>query len=280
MLEAKECKIPLNLAPNIQPLNISALQNNLDIIRNRKYLKNLCIYSIYFKEHNIPWQMILVFNKNRPKGAFWFLPHDNENSAFDSAIYSTIKYGGGFLAVETGGERNNHNIDPNRNFSTKRVRGRCNPSPIYTDTVFRVIEHFKPQNIPYLALHSNSNGFRGDGKGGRGTISILKSSRITKAYRAYKDILQTKRGGLADEDSLVYIAGRAKNPPKQKLAKLLREGLNVKYEVVSPKSNDCSMSNFVVLGKKSTKYYNIEVEHNDRKTQQKMVDKLMKIIKN
>ena len=279
-LGAKECRIPLSLAPNIQPLNSSRVQNNLDIMRNRKSLKNLCIYSIYFKEHKTPWHMVLIFNKNRPNGPFWFLPHDNENSAFDSAIYATNRYGGGFLAVETGGNRNNHNIDPNRNFAIKRVKGRCRPSPIYTKTVFGVIDYFKPKYMPYLSLHSNSNGFRGDGKGGGGTISILKKSRVTKSYPAYKKILKAKRGGLADEDYLVYIAGRASNPPKSKLNSLLKAGLNVKYEIVSPKSNDCSMSNFVVLGKRSTNYYNIEVENGDNKTQKVMIDKLLKVIKN
>ncbi len=282
-LGARECRVPLSLAPSIGPLNFSRIERNLDIIRNLKkdknLLKKLCFYSIYFKEHNIPWSMVLVFNKNHPKGPFWFLPHDNENSAFDSAIYATLKYGGGFLAVETGGKRNNHKIDPNRNFSLKKTK-RCKTSPIFTKTVFKVIEHFKPKSMPYLSLHSNSDGFRGDGRGGRGTISILKKSKSTKSFPAYEKILQTKRGGLADEDSLVYIAGRASNPPKSKLDSLLRAGLNVKYEIVSPKTNDCSMSNFIVLNKKSTNYYNIEVEHSDTKTQKKMIDKLLKVINN
>ncbi len=39
------------------------------------------------------------------------------------------------------------------------------------------------------------------------------------------------------------------------------------------------MSNFVVLMKNSTNYYNVEVEHGDTKTQKEMIDRLMKIIK-
>jgi hypothetical protein len=278
MTLAGGCRIPSNLAPNIQLLNISRVQNNLDIMRNRKYIKEMCIYSIYFKENSTVWNMMLVFNKNHPNGPFWFIPHDNENSAFDSAVYATIEYGGGFLAVETGGRRNNHGIDPNRNFSTKRVRGRCSSSPIYTNVVFRVIEYFKrDSSMPYLSLHSNSNGFRGDGRGGRGSISILKNSgQAVKSYPAYKKILKTKRGGLRDEDYLVYIAGKTKKPPIGKLNRVIKAGFNVKYETVSSKSNDCSMSNFVVLGKGSTNYYNIEVEHGDVKTQKSMIDRLMR----
>ncbi len=272
------CQIPMNLAPNLQPLNLSRVQNNLDILRNKKALKDLCLYSIYFKEHSIPWMMILVFNKKHKKGPFWFLPHDNENSAFDSAIYATLKYGGGFLAVETGGRRNNYNIDPNRNFSIKKTK-RCKPSPIYTDSIFRVINYFKPKSMPYLSLHSNADGFSGDGRGGRGTISILKSSQTIKSFPAYKDIFRGKRGGLKDEDSLVYIAGALPNPPEKKLKALLKSGLNVRYEIVSPQTNDCSISNYIVLEKKSQNYYNIEVEHGDRKTQKEMIDRLMKVIK-
>jgi|AAUQ01.1.fsa_nt_gi hypothetical protein len=274
---ADRCKIPTNLAPNLQILNISKVQNSSDFLRNKKYLKNLCIYSISFKENGRVWNMALAFNKKRPKGAFWFLPHDNENSAFDTAIYSTVKYGGGFLAVVTGGRRNNGSIDPNRNFATGNVVGNCKPSPIFTNTIFRVINYFKPRAMPYLSLHTNDNGHSGNG--GRGTISILRKSSVTKSYPAYKYIKRGVRKGLRDEDSLVYIAGTSKKPPKSKLKKLLNSGLNVKYEIVSPKRNDCSMSNFVVLGKHSSNYYNIEVEHRDGRTQKIMLDRLMKIIK-
>jgi hypothetical protein len=280
---SEDCRIPINLAPNQNFLTPSRVQNNIDLIRNRKSLKNLCIYSIYFKENSIPWSMLLVFNKNKHKkvnnSPFWFLPHDNENSAFDSAIYATLKYGGGFLAVQTGGHRNNHGVDPNRNFSTKSIKGRCKPSPIYTDVVFRVIDYFKSSNMPYLALHTNSNGIRGDKMGGSGTISILRSTKTTKAFPAYKHIKRAEKAGLMDEDSLIYIAGKSPTPPKQKLDLLLQNGLNVKYEYVAPERNDCSMSNYVVLGKNSENYYNIEVENGDTKAQKEMIDRLLKLIK-
>jgi hypothetical protein len=276
-LNSSECKLPMNLAPNLQPMTLARLQNNPDIMRNRKNLKDLCIYSIYFKEHHKPWNMLLLFNKKKPRGAFWFLPHDNENSAFDSAIYATKKYGGGFLAVVTGGKRNNGSIDPNRNFATKKLVGRCRPSPVYTGVVFSVIDYFEPKSMPYLSLHNNSNGHFGNG--GRGNISILKNSATVHSYLAYKKISRGLRAGLKDEDSLIYIAGTTPKPPKGKLKSLLNSGLNVKYEVVTPERNDCSMSNFVVLGKGTTNYYNIEVEHGDTKTQKIMIDRLMKIIK-
>ncbi len=55
------------------------------------------------------------------------------------------------------------------------------------------------------------------GNGGRGTISILRKSSVTKSYPAYKYIKRGVRKGLRDEDSLVYIAGTSKKPPKSNL---------------------------------------------------------------
>ncbi len=119
--------------------------------------------------------------------------------------------------------------------------------------------------MPYLSLHSNTNA---------GGISILKSSKMVKAYPAYPLSAIKKGRGLRDEDSLIYIAGRSNHPPKHILQTLLKHGINTKYEVVNRQNNDCSMSNYVVLAKRAG-YYNIETQHGDSKTQKKMIDILM-----
>jgi len=75
---------------------------------------------------------------------------------------------------------------------------------------------------------------------------------------------------------LLYIAGRSKTADKQKLKKLLGQGLNMRYEVVNDKTNDCSLSNYVILNHNTEGYYNIETQHADLKTQIKMIDILMK----
>ena len=70
--------------------------------------------------------MLLVTNEEHPVGPFWFLPHDDENTAFDSAVYATKKYGGGFLAVMANNERYYKGQDPNRNFGdTYGIVRRC-----------------------------------------------------------------------------------------------------------------------------------------------------------
>lgn len=259
---------------------IKSYQSFADLKRNKKSLKNLCIYQISFNENNLQWRMLLLINSQKPKGAFWYIPHDDENSAFDSAIYAIKRYGGGFLAVQSGGKRFFGYQDPNRNFGKDKktasmCKGQKYPAPIYTDTVFNIIDKFRSWGMPYLALHNNSNGYSGNG--GKGTISILHSTSHTKSFPAYKKITRTN-GGLSDEDSLVYIAGNSKNPPMSKINRLRSLGLNVKYEWVDKNHYDCSMSNYVVLKKGTDRYFNIETQKGDIKTQKLMIDRLMRII--
>ena len=273
IISASNCSLPSNVNRLVIQSGLSALKNYSDIRRNYRSLQGLCVNLVSFKEGRLNWKMLLVFNPRAPHGAFWFLPHDNENSAFSSAVYATRKYGGGFLAVVTGDHRYFKGQDPNRNFSDARVRvcsKQLAPSPIYTSVVFSIINSFRGAGKPYLALHNNTNG---------GGISALKSSKYTKSFLAYS-IAQVKRGvGLADEDSLVYIAGSNFTPPTQKISTLLSLGLNVKYEIVNSNSNDCSMSNYVVIGRGSNNYYNIEAQHGKSATQERMIDLLMRLIR-
>ncbi len=277
-LSAKRaCVLPTGLQKIAKPLTRESWRRYPDLRRNLNSLKGLCIYKVAFKEGRFAWEMLLLFNPNHPKGAFWFLPHDNENSAFDAALYAIKRYKGGFLSVVAGNRRLFHSQDPNRNFgTTKRSARVCSgqraPAPIYTRTIFYIIDHFR-QGAPYLALHNNADGYRGDG--GRGTISILHSTPRSQAYPAWKSI-ERSNGGLRDEDTMVYIAGTSFNAPKSKIARLNRLGINVKYEWVDALHNDCSMSNYVILGKRTQNYYNIETQEGDSKTQKKIIDLLFR----
>ena len=244
-----------------------------DVKKNFKSLNGLCVNLLEFKEGKYNWQMLLVTHPKVAKGAFWFLPHDNENSAFTSAIYATRKYGGGFLAVVAKGQRYFKQQDPNRNFGdTTSVSNHCNkqnsPAPKYSKIIFSIINSYRSKNMPYLALHNNTNG---------GGISILKSTDSVYSYPAYKIIRDG--GGLSDEDSLIYIAGSNKKPDKAKINSLLRKGLNVRYEVVNKDTNDCSMSNYIILNQQTDNYFNIETQHGDSKTQKNMIDILMKLLR-
>ncbi|CAA6821494.1 MAG: Unknown protein [uncultured Sulfurovum sp.] len=248
-----------------------------DMIRNKDNLKGLCLYEVQFKEAIYNWKLLLVINPQLPKDAFWFLPHDNENTAFDAALYATQKYGGGFLSVVSQDKRLHQNQDPNRNFSssqTKEISCKAQKyaSNLYTKIIFTIIETYKKESYPFLALHSNENSWRG--AGGKGSVSILHSSKYVHSYPAYKNVSSSSTG-LKDEDSLIYIAGLSKTPDLKILKSLLSKGIHVKYEIVNQMNNDCSMSNYVVLHKSHSSYYNIEVEHGALKTQKIMIDKLM-----
>jgi len=274
---AQNCSMPSTLS-SIYSTKITNIDKYSDLKRNRTNLSSLCIREVLLKEHKYNWRFLLIWNKNRPKGAFWFLPHDNENSAFDSAIYSTNRYGGGFLSVLANNSRYFNKQDPNRNFgvdsrSARVCRGQKYPAPKYSSTIFKIIDYFKSSNMPYLALHNNSNGYRGNG--GSGGVSMLNCSKNTKCFKA-NNIIRGDKKGLRDEDTLIYLA--SKNGVNYNKVKLFNNlGLNIKYELINPNRNDCSMSNFVILNRGSSNYINIETQHGDSKTQKLMIDKIIRL---
>lgn len=267
------CKRPSFIASLVKTHSLKSLQKIPDIRRNYKALQGLCVDQITFEEGGYSWKMLLVTHPKAPKGPFWFLPHDNEQSAFDAAVYATRKYGGGFLAVMANDQRHFEGQDPNRNFGDTRATAQnCSkqnqPAPRYGKIIFHIIDTYRASSMPYLALHNNTDG---------GGISILRSTNSVHSFPAYKTIINGQ--GLKDEDSLIYIAGKSKTPNKKKLKKLLKHGLNTRYETVNSSNNDCSLSNYVVLNHHTEKYYNIETQHGDLKTQKKMIDILMKILR-
>lgn len=275
------CKVPLEIEKFVKKVSFSSLKQYPDIKRNFHLLQNLCVNIIEFQEGKYHWKMLLVTNPKKSLGAFWFLPHDDEDTAFDSAVYATVKYGGGFLAIMASDKRYFNGQDPNRNFGeTKNIARICKQqftkAPKYSHIIFSIINAYRDKHYPYLALHNNKNGHRNNG--GTGGVSILKSSSIVKSYPAHKGITR-KDKGLRDEDTLVYIAGLSKTPNRNKLTNLLKNGLNTKYEIIRASYNDCSLSNYIVLSKKTSNYYNLETEHQDLKTQKLMIDKIMELLK-
>ncbi len=258
------CPLPKNLENSVKKETLSSASASADIKRNNWSMGDLCANRISFVDNGKKWNFILVRNSKQPIGPFWYLPHDNENSALDAAVYATQKYGGGFLAVEANGNRYASGKDPNRNF---------NPSSTYTKTIFRIINTFKSGSLPYLTLHSNKDGH--SKYGGDGTVSMKVHSKHTKSYPA-GNIKTGKKKGLQDEDNLIYLAG--KHTDRNKIKALNAKGINVKYEVVNSGSYDKSMSNYIALYKSQSGYVNIEAEDGDTSTQKKMIDKVMKLI--
>jgi len=258
------CPLPEDLNKTVKKETLASSSSSTDIKRNNWSMGDLCANRISFYDSGKKWNLILVRNTKQPTGPFWYLPHDNENSALDAAVYAAKKYGGGFLAVEANGNRYAAGKDPNRHF---------NPSSTYTKNIFKIIDTFKAKGIPYLTLHNNKDGHMI--YGGEGTVSIKVAGSHSKSYPS-GNIKTGKRKGLKDEDSLVYLAGRSLD--LYKIKALHAQGIHVKYELVNSRSNDNSMSNYIALHKRSSGYVNIEAEDGDVSTQKKMIDKVMKLI--
>ncbi|MBL4786871.1 MAG: hypothetical protein JKY49_15770, partial [Cohaesibacteraceae bacterium] len=190
----------------------------------------------------------------------------------DTAMYAIRKYGGKFVSIESSENRIYKGQDPNRNFGLSRSETascsnmRSKPSPLFTRAFMK---HFNTR-YPVLTLHNNTNG---------GGISAARSTRVMKG------MLSPLRGktSLGDPDNAILFAGR-KSYSKSTTAKSTTKyfhanGINVIYEHIRSGKSDCSLSNHVVLTS-GRKYFNVEAQHGHGKSQAKIVDTLIKFLKN
>lgn len=247
-----------------------------DVARNMGAFEvdpNLCISEERFAEHGRRWHMVIISNTKARRGPTWAILHDNEDSAFDAALYAVSRYGGKMVALETGENRSFNGQDPNRNFGAAAgITAPCRnmasrPAPAFTEAINR---HFN-RRYPVLTMHSNDNGYAGNG--GAGHISAARSSATMKGIMS-----ANPRGSLSDEDNAVLTAGTVpfeQNAKARKLAQYLDgQGINMIYEHVRTNTNDCSFSFHVKLNNLGD-YYNIEVEHGRVEDQKQILDALM-----
>lgn len=236
-----------------------------DVTRNAAAIRasGLCVSTETLSENGITWTFTAIENPAAPDGPVWYLPHDNESAAFDAAVYAVARYGGAMIALETGDNREYRGIDPNRHFA--RDAGDAGPcrmraaTPRYTSTVMGFFDGKRQ----ILAMHNNTPG---------GEVSASMRTAKSTGFRA--------RGALAGADDMVFIAGTrpidADRRGRTLRDKLLRAGLNVVYEHVTPQNSDCSFSNYVALNDRRD-YFNIEAVHGSRE-QGAMVDRLMQVL--
>lgn len=263
----------VSLAENAEACLAAGDVRDADVARNAGLLgpgSGLCISELDFEENGLKWQLTVIENTGRPDAPTIYLPHDNEDSAFDTALYSVRKYGGKLVAVEADDQRTFRGQDPNRNFGmSMQSTASCNdmqkrPAPMFTQFL---LDLQNPKIRFFLAMHNNADGHSGNG--GSGGISAARSSGVMTGMMA-------KNGG--DEDDAVLLAGR--NPfDQEKRAKnaanfFLERGVNVIYEHVTPEGNDCSFSNYVVLNDLG-EYFNIEAQHGHTEQQKHMLDLMM-----
>lgn len=241
-----------------------------DVRRNRVALsaRGLCIKQHVFQEGGLRWVLQIVQSKVDPNAFFWMVPHDNEQSAFDTAVYGVSKYHGTVVAVETGGQRNNGKQDPNRNFDAKtglKCADQVAHSRLYTTNVMR----WRRNNAPIIALHTNS---------GKGKISITKPYKGPKPFPAANPI-----ASKSPDNTLIFVASTElpeDDPNMMRFVKALNgSGIHVLYETVSRERNDCSLSNYAALtGIRD--YINIEVVEGDGDAQRDMLDRVHDLVRN
>ncbi len=249
-----------------------------DIRRHRAEIERapLCYRRQEVHEWPYHWVFHVLEHREAADGPFWVLPHDDEDTAFDAALQAVLTYGGGLLAVDSGGRRHFRGQDPNRNFSSSTAEAALciaqeHPAPGYTASI---LAHYRGRRGPYLAMHNNHNGW--DGNGGRGTISLHRASPVLCGFPAAAAL-----GPLRDEDNLVMLAGRqplyADPAVKQRIAALNAAGLNVLFKQVTERTFDCSLSDYLARHRLGD-YYNIEAEHGQLAAQNAMVDRLMALL--
>jgi len=221
-----------------------------------------------FPESGVNWTVQTV-QSNRP-GPLFVVPHDDEQTALDTAAYALARYGGTVVAVDTGGTRRNGVIDPNRNFNLGKSRCDGPPTPSFTDAILGS----RRAEQPIIALHTNLPGAARSG--GAGDISILSLPGNATPF-----VSARASGELASEDAFILIAtteGRDSRRVTRLVDALNARGVNVVVETVAPRTSDCSLSNYTALHG-ITRYFNIEVAEGAGATQRRLVDILFSVIR-
>ncbi len=258
-----------------------------DVARNRKALghRDLCLRLEVFSEGKLNWVLQIIRNRALPDGPLWVVPHDDEDVAFDSAVYGVLRYGGTVVAVERNGDRYNRvgkrKQDPNRNFQVKgedKCRMQLARSPHFTREHMRWLR----KGQPIIALHTNKPGYdlipETDEEKSKGNVSIgiprKDDSNITE-FPAPRPLR-----ARSPDDTLIYVASQLppwSDPRMLSFVNALNAaGIHVLHERVE--RNDCSLSNYAVL--RGLAYANIEVvDGDDTGAQTRMIDTVMRLIR-
>ena len=186
-----------------------------------------------------PWIIQKITARGGASPVF-FVPHDNEQDAYRTAIDFLLTYNHGTLvALECGEKRMCDGTDPNRYF--------CNKS--YQDKLF---SYFRGERF-VVALHNNAPGCVQDG--GAGNINAKFP------YSGAQGFPRGPTQTFGDADDVVIHNGKV--PPEgfnDKLRKFLEfKKINEIYEKQVPE-NDCSMS-FAAYPRK---LYYVNIDAKDR----------------
>ena len=223
----------------------------------------LSVSRIEFREDRAFWRLYRIVNLRHPSGPLWFVPHDNENAAFQAAVFAVRSYGGVVIAVEEArsvdGPDSRMNpdvsygrpIDPNRNFR--------DDTPNYAATILADLGA-PPRLI--IALHTNEPGYDasestctppGATNTGKGEISVLLCSDL---YSPRPSVRAAWPYDDTDSVAIVSYLGD-RSPANGYCARPLADAdMNIMYEHVV--TSDGSLSNYALF--RGLPYVNLETQ--------------------
>jgi hypothetical protein len=238
-------------------------------------------------------------NKEKRQDLIFIAPHENESVA-NQYLRDKIKTEGGkFIELRQYGKRlielkidgNTLRVDPNRIFTPLGRRAtlrKLNPNIAPNTSLFSsglarakqladfLLNHLKKSSLSktfsWIAMHNNTNGYTDDGKGGEGTISIVRYQK--KLAGGSKFLIKVNRTS-ADEDDLFYVTDPID------FAQMKKDGWNAVLEnpIVKTDINEDDGSLSVFANQSGIRYINIEAERkgtnggNDHlKEKQRMID--------
>lgn len=252
---------------------LAALQDD-DLSRHRDnadLLDGIAVSQTRFSENGFDWHLLRFTSTDRPDGPLWVVPHDDENAAFEAMIAAIKRHGGVGIAVNSGpgslrrqagfgpcGVRSNAvaACDPNRNFDAA--------TPLFTAAVLDAL----PAGQPIIALHSNGDGFTGDGKGGRGDITMIDAAAFRAGRWQIREDGHEGQGtnALLDDPDvyaiLPYPAQTGISPGQAACrSALTARNINVWHEEVQ--QSDGSLSNYIALNRPLLAYVNFEAQRDE-----------------
>ncbi|MGS2721060.1 hypothetical protein [Paraglaciecola aestuariivivens] len=223
----------------------------------------------------------LEVTQSEPSSHWAFLaPHQTEHIANDYVASQIQQKGGIFVVLKQNGKRhiyltiqqNSYQVDPNRIFTPlgrKQSLLRLNPqlanqpkdlqlalkrSADLAEFILQTMQADKVKT--WVAIHNNTNGYTGDGHGGRGNVSI---KRYAKKLLSGANYLIQVNDAEQDEDDLFFITH------SQDFEAMRQAGYNVVRQnpkvATDPSEDDGSLS--VLAEKRGYRYINIEAERSD-----------------
>ncbi|MGL1958418.1 MAG: hypothetical protein OCD00_13995 [Colwellia sp.] len=187
-------------------------------------------HALVFPEQKDIYLEVVGQNKSTEHKIF-FAPHENEHVSNNYVAQQVLVYGGKFLVLRQRGQRlialkiaqQEVFIDPNRMFTDLGIKQsikKLNPnlnlqSMIYKDAIKRakllgqfVITSLGGLNTKntWVAVHNNTQGYTGDGKGGVGNVSIERYQKKLANGANYLIAVSQLRG---DEDDLFFVTKKS-----------------------------------------------------------------------